>query len=516
LPHQLPYYRKLLGDRYEFERVLGRGASAVVFRVRNRRLNRPEALKVLSNSFGAESVARFEAEARLVASLDHPNIVRLYDYGEVNGVLWTSMQLVEGPTLKEELQARGRFDAGTALRIARPLLDALGYSHERGIIHRDLKPANILLSREGWPYLMDFGIAKSGDSTLKTMTGSVLGTPAYMAPEQAEGRPLDGRADVYSFGLVLYHLLTGSVPFEAEEPMQLLLRRLREEPPPLRQFVPDLDAGLEQTVLGALTRQPDVRIRSAAMFAALLAGHLAKLPPGPPFVAQASFGGEPLPPSELAVRESGGEQPSTVPDPDPRRPTGETTGTRTGKVLASWLGAAAVVLAVIGGWATFAGKPQPPRIAVEPTVDASPRPADTTVLEVAKESSSASAVPSPVASPPPRRVAEPAPLDPAAADPAPAPTPRRPVRFPRLLERVEPAPSAEQAELCRGGSVVLTVQVGTDGRPTGSRVLSSPHDTCSEVARDTVAKFVFEPGADAEGAPVPAAVTLTLSFGERP
>lgn len=511
MPHQLAYYRKLLGDRYEFERVLGRGASAVVFRVRNRRLNRPEALKVLSNSFGAESLARFEAEARLVASLDHPHIVRLYDYGEVDGVLWTSMQLVEGPTLKEELHARGRFDAGTALRIARPLLDALGYSHERGIIHRDLKPANIILSRDGWPYLMDFGIAKSGDSTLKTMTGSVLGTPAYMAPEQAEGKPLDARADVYSFGLVLYHLLTGSVPFEAEEPMQLLLRRLREEPPPLRQFAPDLDAGLEQTVLGALTRQPDVRIRSAAVLAALLAGHLAKLPPGPPFVAQASFGGEPLPPSELAVREPSGEQPSTVPDPEVRRPTGETTGTRTGKVLATWLGVAAVILAVIGGWATLAGKPEPPRTAAEPA-RAATAPPGAPAPEVVQETPPALSQPAPVVSPPPRRVVEPAASAPTAA----APTPRRPVRFPRLLERVEPAPSAEQAELCRGGSVVLTVQVGVDGRPIGSRVLSSPHDTCSAVARDTVAKFLFEPGADVEGVPVPAAVTLTLTFGERP
>ena len=187
---RLNHLRQALGDRYEFEAFLGRGAFAAVYLVRNLQLGRFEALKVMSEAHDGdrEFTRRFVEEAKLVASLDHPNIVKVYDFGEADGMTWYAMQYIDGPTLRAEINERLRLDPSAVARLAIPLLDALHYSHGQGVVHRDIKPSNVILDQRGRPYVMDFGIAKSAASALKTMTGSILGTPVYISPRTDVGR----------------------------------------------------------------------------------------------------------------------------------------------------------------------------------------------------------------------------------------------------------------------------------------------------------------------------------------
>ncbi len=169
---------KSLEDRYEFNAILGRGGAGTVYLVRNKVLNREEALKVLTESSDPEFARRFVKEAKVAASLDHPRIVKIYDFGGFEDILWCSMQLVDGPTLAHIMEGGIRMDQTSMARLAVPLLDALDYSHRRGIVHRDIKPANILVNVDGRPFISDFGIAKTDDAMQKTLTGQLMGTPA--------------------------------------------------------------------------------------------------------------------------------------------------------------------------------------------------------------------------------------------------------------------------------------------------------------------------------------------------
>ena len=272
MPFEIPEYRlrhlvDALGDRYAFEAALGRGAFAAVYRVKNLRLERQEAIKVMAETYDGDNefAQRFASESKLVASLDHPNIVQVYDHGQIDGILWYSMQYVDGPTLRAELRNRQRFKDQEAAMVGIPLLDALDYSHGQGTIHRDIKPSNILLNKRGRPFVMDFGIAKSVRGTAHTMTGSVLGTPAYIAPEQAQSRNLDGRADVYSMGTMLYELVAGHPPFQGTDMLQVLLRRLNEDPEPLSLQVPGVDPVFEEIIHRSLVREPEDRFEAAEM-----------------------------------------------------------------------------------------------------------------------------------------------------------------------------------------------------------------------------------------------------------
>ena len=255
---------RLLEGRYEVLGLLGRGGFAAVYQIRNLRLHRLEALKVVAGSHEQDSefIRRFEQESRVAASLEHPNILKVYDFGHDGGTLWYSMPFVDGPTLTAELTRRGTFEEAAAARIVVPLLDALEYSHGRGVIHRDIKPDNILLDRRDRPYLMDFGIAKTDDSLVKTQTGFVLGSPAYISPEQLRGERLDGRTDVYALGVSLFQMVAGSVPFRYDR-IADLANRLVADAPRLATRKAGVSPEMDRIVARALARVRDERYAGA-------------------------------------------------------------------------------------------------------------------------------------------------------------------------------------------------------------------------------------------------------------
>ncbi|HXM76756.1 MAG TPA: serine/threonine-protein kinase, partial [Thermoanaerobaculia bacterium] len=271
-----------LADRYEFLELIGEGGFASVYQVRNLRLRRVEALKVLAEddlSENSEFAQRFEQEAHVSASLDHPNIVKIYDYGAIETFFWFSMQYIDGASVGKELKTRRRIEDTLAVRIVVPVLDALSYSHARGVIHRDIKPDNILLDRTERSYLTDFGVAKSELALVKTHAGTLLGSPAYMSPEQLQGKPLDGRSDLYSVGVTLFKMLSGALPFTGEDTFRATMKRLSESPEPLSFRRPDIHPTLDATVMRALERDPEQRFPDAASMRDELEGFLAEVTP---------------------------------------------------------------------------------------------------------------------------------------------------------------------------------------------------------------------------------------------
>ena len=260
--------RTHLGSRYEILEPIGAGGYAAVLKVRNRGNGRIEALKIVRVGPGADpdALQRFREETRIAAALDHPSIVRVWASGDEGEVLWYAMELVEGPTLAA---SRGRLHASEdAARLAEALADALAYSHARGVLHRDVKPENILLTADGRPKLMDFGIAKSADSSVRTQAGFLVGSPAYVSPEQLSGTALDGRTDVYSLGTTLFELLAGRLPFRSRGIEDLALR-LDVEAPPLSRFRGEADPELERIVGKALARDRLQRYDAAGLRDAL-------------------------------------------------------------------------------------------------------------------------------------------------------------------------------------------------------------------------------------------------------
>ena len=256
--------------QYQLTEVVGRGGMAVVYKAYQPSLDRFVAIKLLSHTHDPQFAERFKLEARTIANLQHPNILPIYDYGEQQGMLYLVLQYIEnGASLADTLGAQ--MEPAPMLRLMARVLDALGYAHERGIIHRDIKPSNILLLSPRWPMLADFGIAKlMSDDQRLTMSGMIVGTAAYMAPEQATGRPVDARTDLYAAGIVLYELLTGRVPFEADTPMAVLIKHSYEAPPPPRSLNPALPEAVEAALLRALAKDPADRYQTAAEMAEAL------------------------------------------------------------------------------------------------------------------------------------------------------------------------------------------------------------------------------------------------------
>jgi len=268
--------------QYELRGVIRHGGMSTVYKAYQPALQRLVAVKVLAFPGDPEFVARFQREAYAVAALQHPNIVQIYDYGEHDGQVYLVVQYVEdGRTLADLL---GRpLAPQRALVVMEQVLAALGHAHERGIVHRDVKPSNVLLASPTWAMLADFGIAKLllEAAPKLTATNLVVGTAAYMAPEQAFGLPLDQRTDLYAAGVVLYELLTGRVPFAADTPVALLLQHAYQPVPPLRDLNPALPATLEAVLARALAKDPAARYQDAQVMAQAMAEAIRPLQASP-------------------------------------------------------------------------------------------------------------------------------------------------------------------------------------------------------------------------------------------
>jgi eukaryotic-like serine/threonine-protein kinase len=266
--------------RYTVEHLLGRGGMASVYLARDEQLGRRVALKVPADTLADDDAfrARFLRESRLAAKLVHPNVVRVYGAEEDERGLFIVMEHVEGETLADELARRGPLPAVDVVRLGIDVSAALEAAHGAGLVHRDVKPHNIMRSEDGTTKLGDFGVARSHDSTVVTEHGTVLGTAAYLAPEQARGEYVTAAADLYSLGVVLYEALTGRLPHEAESVPELLLRRERDAPTPVRAFAPEVAPQLEDAITECLARRPEERPASAAALGSLLAGSLAEAP----------------------------------------------------------------------------------------------------------------------------------------------------------------------------------------------------------------------------------------------
>ena len=247
---------------FRIVRELGRGGMGVVLEAWSEHLGRPVALKLLlpGAALDVELVLRLRREIAATARLQHPHLVAVLDAGEVGGAPWVALELVEGEPLSTRLAREGALPEREVARVGRALADALACAHDHGVLHRDLKPGNVLLDRQGRPRLSDFGLARllDGEGRL-TATGVALGTPAYMAPEQAEGGRVDARTDVYGLGALLYELLTGARPFTGPDPLVVLQGVLRRPPVRPRELRPEVDRELEALVLACLEKVPDRR-----------------------------------------------------------------------------------------------------------------------------------------------------------------------------------------------------------------------------------------------------------------
>jgi len=279
---------KTLG-RYEIHGVLGKGAMGLVYHGRDPKLDRRVAIKTILTRKVDDDQARvmkrrFEREVRAVARLNHPNIVQVYDFGAEGDLAYVVMEYIEGKELKDYLEADERLDLKAIFRLMAELLDALHFAHEAGIIHRDVKPANIMVAGGGHAKLTDFGVARftepDGQELEATRVGTLVGTPAYMSPEQAQGQPLDRRTDIFSAGIIFYQLLAWRKPFQGAQ--WELAKKIIEDDPVWPSQLVQIPPEIDRVVARALAKQPERRYQTARAFAQALERVLHGKPPEDP------------------------------------------------------------------------------------------------------------------------------------------------------------------------------------------------------------------------------------------
>ncbi|MCE5284948.1 MAG: Stk1 family PASTA domain-containing Ser/Thr kinase [Pelosinus sp.] len=263
---------KILDDRYTILERIGGGGMAEVYRAHDKLLDRFVAVKMLRMQFtnDDEFVARFRQEAQAAAKLSHANIVNIYDVGREGDFYYITMEYIQGQTLKEFINSKGKLPVDTAVRIALEIAEALENAHQNNIVHCDIKPHNILMTNAGRVKVTDFGIARAVTSATMTQTGTVLGSVHYFSPEQAKGSAVSTKSDIYSLGVVLYEMLTGKVPFDGETPISIALKHIQEEPQPPRELSDNIPSLLEATILKAMSKDPAARFSDiSAMIADL-------------------------------------------------------------------------------------------------------------------------------------------------------------------------------------------------------------------------------------------------------
>ncbi|MBL8103767.1 MAG: serine/threonine protein kinase, partial [Anaerolineales bacterium] len=259
---------QMLGT-YRIIGQIGEGGMAAVYKAYQSSMDRNVAIKVLPGQLAEseEFVKRFQQEARIIARLEHPYILPVFDYGEENGTAYFVMRYLDAGTLKDRMNS-GRLSLDEVDHIFMQLTDALGYAHAQGVVHRDLKPANVLVDSSGNLFLTDFGIAKllENASPRLTQTAAIMGTPAYISPEQAAALPVDQRSDIYSLGVILHEMVTGRVPFVADTPLAVILKHINDPLPPPSAIKPDISPFIEQVIVKALAKDPDARFADIAEF----------------------------------------------------------------------------------------------------------------------------------------------------------------------------------------------------------------------------------------------------------
>jgi serine/threonine protein kinase len=316
---------------YRIEARLGRGGMGEVYRAVQLSLDRRVALKVLSPRLAEDAVfrRRFLRESRIAASIDHPSIIPIYETGEDGGLLYIAMRYVDGMDLSTLLRREGRLPPDRALAIMAQVASALDAAHARGLVHRDVKPANILLAAgpagsDGHCYLCDFGLMKEVDvqqaRSALTATGQFVGTIPYVAPEQIEGGDIDGRADVYSLGCVLFHCLTGSPPFDRLNDVEVVFAHLREPPPAVSSRAPGVPPAIDAIVAKAMAKSPDDRWPTCTALVTALQAELRSPTPAPPTSADVETRSMPLPP--LAGRSPTARPAGATPAAGPPAATG--------------------------------------------------------------------------------------------------------------------------------------------------------------------------------------------------
>jgi serine/threonine protein kinase len=325
---------RVLSGRYRLERHLARGGMGEVYLAHDELLNRTVAVKELFPELAQDAafVERFRREAQAAAALNHPNVVSVYDFGDADGVYFIVMEYVDGQTLRDIIREEGQMAPAEAVDIAAEIAAALAAAHEQGLVHRDVKPPNVLITKaDGTVKVADFGIARATNTLdALTMPGQVVGTATYLSPEQAQGHAVDHRSDLYSLGMVLYEMVAGRPPFEAETPVAIAYKQVTETPPPPSTFNSRVPPKLDALVAKAMAKDPAARQQSAdqmrAELLALRAAPPAPAPPDPdatqalPGMAAADVG------ATEVIAAPGGDRTSVLPPPVADR--GPPTGTR--------------------------------------------------------------------------------------------------------------------------------------------------------------------------------------------
>jgi len=280
----VPVVPASISKRYEIRGELGRGGMGVVYKAWDRETDEMVALKVLRGEIATDdnALVRFRNEVRTARRVTHKNVCRIHDFNRTDDAAYITMEFIEGRSLRQMITESAGLATEQGLVIARQICSGLAEAHAQGIVHRDLKPENVMIDGEGTVRLLDFGIARSAMGAGVTQTGAVMGTPAYMAPEQAEGIHIDHRVDIYALGLILYEMFTGSPTFRAPTPIAVVMKHIQEQPTSPREFKPAMPRHIEETILRCLVKKPDERFQSVAEVVEALEGRAEAFPPGVP------------------------------------------------------------------------------------------------------------------------------------------------------------------------------------------------------------------------------------------